>query len=87
MFRTRDERRESASTVSVGIRVTFPDGVQHWYPGGSAALAGILFERSVPDDLRAHPDTRVEFGQYTRGTFACLEVVKEGKRPDAANPV
>ncbi len=84
MFKTPAERKSDRTDAQHGIRVTFPDGVVHWYPGGSAALAQILLDRNVPSELATHPKTRVEFGRWQRGMFVTLEVVKEGQR-DATN--
>lgn len=84
MFRTPAERRGPKAESHWGLRVTFGTGVVHWYPGGSPALAQVLFERNVPPDLRADPRTRAEYGCYDRGVFVAHEVVKEGQ--SAPNP-
>ena len=81
---TPAEGRGRAAAADHGLRVTFPCGTVHWYPGGTAALAAALFERAVPPDLRAHPATKAEWGRRQRGAFVALEAIKEG-RADAAD--
>lgn len=90
MFLTPAERGHRAARPLAGpepgARVVYGSGVVHWFPGGSAGLARILLQASVPPELLADPDTRIEFGDRTGSAFVCREVIKEGRAPSGSNP-
>ena len=71
-----DERpKNNDSRPREGVRITFPDNVQHWFPG-PLELALSLAERMVPDDLFNHPGTTVEFGERSGTLFTVRKLIR-----------
>lgn len=73
------EKRTPAYESSAGVRITYPDGTKHLFPGGNPPLALALARSVLPDaTILDHPKTQIEFGEITDCRFIASEIVKAG---------
>lgn len=69
-FLRPDERPKTPQNArpSVGLRVTYPNNVQHWFPGPEP-LALLLAKQFCPEELLNHTGTTLEFGTRCGNIF------------------
>ncbi len=75
-LRPNEQPPERRRGPEPGIRVTFPDGTVHWFPGPSSTLALVLVQGAVPTNLLEHVQTVIEYGTRLESRFVASEVLK-----------
>lgn len=72
-----DERpRTPVATRTAGVRVVFPDGVTHFFPGASPELA-LALARPCAGALLDAPGTAIDFGESSgRSKFVVTRPIK-----------
>lgn len=82
MYLTRKERdaKDRDGRPNPGVRVRFPNGVTHFYPGCSSQVALVLAKTALPEGALDHPDVGMEYGtrHESKGQafFVTAEVLK-----------
>lgn len=81
--RTRD-RATSDGRPQSGVRITFANDVQHWFPGPEV-VALQMAKQFCPEDLLTHPGTTIEFGERC-GTLFVTAKHLAGPKLSKQNP-
>jgi len=81
----RPDERPKSRDDRVGVRVTYFNGVVHFFPGGTPQMAMAMAGLVAPKDKLDHPATRIEFGWGRPNVWVVEEVLKPGVT-DAIDP-
>ena len=74
----RHRRERAGNAPAPGIRVTYPDGTVHFFPGATEAQAAALVRTVCPEELLIDPRTVIEFGTKRGRAWLTEVVLKEG---------